>query len=48
MYKRLAILIKSNKLKIFNDPIYGFITIPNGLIFDLIATPYFQRFFIMH
>ena len=36
-------MIKSNKLKIFNDPIYGFITIPNGLIFDLIANPYFQR-----
>ncbi|WP_423999702.1 HD domain-containing protein [Maribacter sp. IgM3_T14_3] len=33
----------SNKLKIFNDPIYGFIRIPNTLIFDLIADPYFQR-----
>ncbi|MFD2550919.1 HD domain-containing protein [Bizionia sediminis] len=32
-----------NKLKIFNDPIYGFITIPNALIFDLIAHKYFQR-----
>ncbi|TLP79662.1 HD domain-containing protein [Maribacter sp. ACAM166] len=32
-----------NKLKIFNDPIYGFIRIPNTLIFDLIADPYFQR-----
>jgi HD superfamily phosphohydrolase len=32
-----------NKLKIFNDPIYGFITIPSPLIFDLIAHPYFQR-----
>ena len=37
------ILIKSNKLKIFNDPIYGFIRIPNTLIFNLIADPYFQR-----
>jgi HD superfamily phosphohydrolase len=36
-------LIKSNKLKIFNDPIYGFIGIPNALIFNLIAEPYFQR-----
>jgi HD superfamily phosphohydrolase len=36
-------LAKSNKLKIFNDPIYGFITIPSTLIFDLIADPYFQR-----
>lgn len=33
----------SNKLKIFNDPIYGFITIPNSLIFDLIEHKYFQR-----
>ncbi len=33
----------TNKLKIFNDPIYGFITIPNTLIFDLIEHPYFQR-----
>jgi len=32
-----------NKLKIFNDPIYGFITIPNTLIYDLIQHPYFQR-----
>lgn len=34
---------KTNKLKIFNDPIYGFISIPNSLIFDLIQHPYFQR-----
>jgi hypothetical protein len=32
-----------NKLKIFNDPIYGFITIPSTLIYDLIQHPYFQR-----
>ncbi len=32
-----------NKLKIFNDPIYGFITIPNPLIYDLIQHSYFQR-----
>lgn len=32
-----------NKLKILNDPIYGFITIPNTLIFDLIQHKYFQR-----
>jgi uncharacterized protein len=32
-----------NKRKIFNDPIYGFITIPNEIIFDLIEHPYFQR-----
>ncbi len=34
---------ETNKLKIFNDPIYGFITIPNTLIFDIIEHPYFQR-----
>ncbi|SFW61635.1 hypothetical protein SAMN02927921_02738 [Sinomicrobium oceani] len=34
---------RTNKLKIFNDPIYGFITIPNTLIFDLIEHKYFQR-----
>lgn len=32
-----------NKLKILNDPIYGFIRIPNSLIFDIIEHPYFQR-----
>lgn len=31
------------KLKIINDPIYGFITIPNKLVFDLIEHKYFQR-----
>lgn len=32
-----------NKLKILNDPIYGFITIPNELLFDIIEHTYFQR-----
>jgi HD superfamily phosphohydrolase len=32
-----------NKKKIINDPVYGFITIPTELVFDLIAHPYFQR-----
>ena len=32
-----------NKLKIVNDPIYGFIHIPNEFILDLIEHPYFQR-----
>ncbi|QXP67735.1 HD domain-containing protein [Polaribacter sp. AHE13PA] len=34
---------KHNKLKILNDPIYGFIQIPNTLVFDLIEHRYFQR-----
>ncbi len=41
--KNSPILTASQKLKIFNDPIYGFISIPNPLIFELIGDPYFQR-----
>lgn len=33
----------SNKKKIFNDPVYGFISIPGDFIFDLIEHRYFQR-----
>ena len=34
----------SNKRKIINDPIYGFVTIPNELIFTTSSTTlYFQR-----
>jgi len=36
-------LNSQNKLKIINDPIYGFITIPSPLIFELIEHRYFQR-----
>ena len=32
-----------NKKKIINDPVYGFISIPSEIIFDLISHPYFQR-----
>ncbi len=35
--------ITTNKNKILNDPIYGFTTVPNELIFDLIEHPYYQR-----
>lgn len=35
--------MNTNKKKIFNDPVYGFITIPHPLIFDLIEHPWFQR-----
>ena len=31
------------KSKIFNDPLYGFISIPKGIIFDVIEHPWFQR-----
>ncbi len=32
-----------NKRKIINDPIYGFISIPSELVFDIIEHPFFQR-----
>lgn len=32
-----------NKRKIINDPVYGFITIPFELVFDLMEHPIFQR-----
>ncbi len=31
------------KNKILNDPIYGFITIPNNFLYNIIQHPYFQR-----
>lgn len=33
----------SNKRKIINDPVYGFITIPSEEIYELIQSPYIQR-----
>ena len=33
----------TNKLKIINDPVHGFIKIPYEIIFDVIEHPYFQR-----
>lgn len=32
-----------NKKKIINDPVYGFINIPNELIYDIINHPFLQR-----
>ena len=29
--------------KIVNDPVYGFVSIPYGILFDLVEHPYFQR-----
>ena len=34
---------KTNKRKIINDPVYGFINIPVDFIYDLIEHPWFQR-----
>ena len=33
----------TNKRKIINDPVYGFLTIEDDIIFDVIAHPFFQR-----
>lgn len=33
----------TNKRKIINDPVYGFISMPSDLIFDLVSHPWFQR-----
>ena len=35
--------VETNKKKIVNDPIYGFVSIPDELHFDIIEHPYFQR-----
>ena len=32
-----------NKRKIINDPVFGFINIPNDFLYDIIQHPYFQR-----
>jgi HD superfamily phosphohydrolase len=43
LFKICRTVSEINKLKILNDPIYGFISITNPLIYDLIQHPYFQR-----
>lgn len=42
-YFNRIVLTTENKLKILNDPIYGFITIPSILLYDLIEHSFFQR-----
>jgi len=32
-----------NKIKTINDPVYGFITIPSELVYDIMEHPWFQR-----
>jgi len=41
--KQTITKVKTNKKKIINDPVFGFINIRSELIFDLIEHPYFQR-----
>jgi uncharacterized protein len=36
-------ILKTNKRKIINDPVFGFINLQSEIIFDLIEDPYFQR-----
>ncbi|MCK7559220.1 HD domain-containing protein [Chitinophaga sedimenti] len=36
------------KRKIINDPVYGFITIDNPLIFKIVSHPYYQRLRRIH
>jgi HD superfamily phosphohydrolase len=38
-----GVTVKTNKRKIINDPVYGFISIPGDLIYDIIEHPWFQR-----
>jgi len=42
-YKKTINPLKTNKKKIINDPVFGFINIRSELVFDLIEHPYFQR-----
>lgn len=36
-------VIMANKRKIINDPVFGFLTIPNELVYDVLQHPYVQR-----
>lgn len=36
-------MVQPNKHKVINDPVYGFLTIPSPLVFDVIQHPFFQR-----
>lgn len=35
--------MKPQRYKIFNDPVYGFVSVPHGILLDLIDHRYFQR-----
>src|SRR6478735_6454916 len=38
----------SSSRKIINDPVYGFITIDDPLVFEIISHPYYQRLRRIH
>ena len=40
---KIKSLKMTNKLKIINDPVHGFVKIPHEILFDVIEHPYFQR-----
>ncbi|MDQ0476960.1 HD superfamily phosphohydrolase [Chryseobacterium sp. MDT2-18] len=40
---QIEVSIMTNKFKIINDPVHGFINIPHEILFDVIEHPYFQR-----
>jgi uncharacterized protein len=42
-HKNPQVVYLTNKRKIINDPVYGFINIPGDFVFDLIEHPWFQR-----
>jgi hypothetical protein len=42
-HKKFQVVYLTNKRKIINDPVYGFISIPGDFVFDLIEHPWFQR-----
>ena len=41
-------MINKTPRKIINDPVYGFITVDDSLIFDIISHPYYQRLRRIH
>ena len=41
MHANLCIM--ANKRKIINDPVFGFLSIPNELVYDVLQHPYVQR-----
>lgn len=43
MQNAVNLVNMTNKRKIINDPVYGFITIEDEIVYDVISHPYFQR-----
>jgi hypothetical protein len=41
--KKTQVVYLTNKRKIINDPVYGFISIPGDFVYDIIEHPWFQR-----